>query len=294
MRVLVTGASGQVGGAVAARFVAAGAEVYGLSRRLPAAIPAANHVQCDLRSAGTADFVARQTERCDIVVHAAASLDKDLFANDMVLANCLGTQEILKLAARWNSFFAYVSGVAVIGRPRTLPITEDHPTDPATAYHAAKLFGEHLTMVAGRAGLAAAVLRLTAPVGPGTPHDRILSVFVTRALSNQPIELSGRGTRQQDYVDVRDAAIAVEQCASTRAVGLFNVGSGRSISNRELAGTCVSLLGSASSIGVNGRADPEDDVIWDVSIARARQAFGYSPAYSLEDSIRAVAHRRRD
>jgi len=289
MRVLVTGASGHVGGAIAAHFVAAGASVVGLSRGPHAGFPATAWVQCDLAAPGAADAVGNGVAPCDVVVHAAAALDKDLFADAVVPANCFGTQQMLKLAAGWKSFFVYISGVPVIGRPTTLPVTEDHATHPPTAYHAAKLFGEHLTAIAASGGAGVSALRLTSPVGPGLPAHRILSVFVAQALSGGPIELSGQGTRRQDYVDVRDVAIAVEQCAARRATGTFNVASGHAVSNRELAERCISSLGSTSTIRLNGREDPEDDWIWDVSIDRAREAFDYRPRYSIEDSIRSVA-----
>ncbi len=286
MRVLLTGASGHVGSAVATQLCAAKIQVLGLSRRPAPAIPSNNQLKFDLSVSGVAAEIARQVQPCEVIVHAAASLEKDLFAPSVPLTNCVGTQETLKLASLWKSFFVYISSVPVIGVPRQLPITEEHPVSPLTAYHASKLFGEHLVRLSEREGVAGAILRLTSPVGPGTPENRILPVFVRQAMTAQPIKLAGKGSRRQDYVDVRDVAIAVEKCLATRASGTYNVASGRAVSNQELAQKCVSIVGSDSAIELDGRSDPEEGWVWDVSIVRAQQGFGYEPRFSLEDSIR--------
>lgn len=288
MRILVTGASGHVGGAVAAHLAAAGHEVVGLSRR-PAAVPGlAEHVAADIAS-DDFDRATAALARCDAVVHAAAALEKDLAAPAVAATNCAGTQRVLGLARAWRAeSVVYVSGIPVIGVPRELPITEDHPTAPATAYHASKLFGEHLMAVATADGLPAVSLRLPSPVGPGMPANRIVSVFVRQAAAGEPLRVAGAGTRRQNYVDVRDVARAVELAVEARAEGLFNVAGSGTVSNRELAELCVRTLGSESAIESSGQDDPEEGMVWDVSIAKAAEQLGWEPRHDLEESVRAV------
>jgi dTDP-glucose 4,6-dehydratase len=135
-------------------------------------------------------------------------------------------------------------------------------------------------------------MRLTAPVGPGTPDGRIMSTFVSRALAEEPLLVAGEGTRGQDYVDVRDVAEATLACLQHRARGLLNIGSGRCVNNLQLARRCVETLGSGSDIRVTGVPEGDDDIRWEVSIDRARSAIGYVPERTLEDSIIAVAEER--
>ena len=119
----------------------------------------------------------------------------------------------------------------MIGLPHYKPITEDHPTRPIRAYQASKLFGEHLVNIAADEGMNAASLRITAPVGSGTPKNRIMSVFVERAMTGQPLILAGRGARQQNYVDVRDVASAVELCLDKMPIGVMNIAGDGAVTN---------------------------------------------------------------
>lgn len=296
MRILVTGSSGHVGGAITRGLASLGWQVVGLSRRSCEIPGLAQQIQADLGRLGIVEQVTAQTDRCQAIVHAAACLDKALDEPSIALANCLGTQQVIALSRRWKvNHIVYISGIGVLGRPIQVPITENHPIDPPTAYHASKVFGEQLMALASRDGIPAASLRLTSPVGPGMPAGRILSIFVCRALSSEPLELAGSGTRRQDYVDVRDVASGALACLEAGAMGLYNLAAGVSVSNRELAEQCVRQISSASPIRFTGNPDPEEGIDWNVSIARAARSFGYAPRHTLEETIRAVvaeyAHR---
>ncbi len=281
----MTGATGHIGAAVAQRLTEAGHEAVGLSRSGAAALTA------DISSAADMARVGRERP-CEAVVHAAAAIDADPHSPEVSMTNCLGTQRVVELAEHWGSArLVFLSSLPVVGVPRELPVTEDHPVAPPTAYHASKLFGERVVALAARRGTAAVSLRVTSPVGPGTPPGRIFSEFVRRALAGEPLEVAGEGTRAQDYVDVRDVAEATLLALDGPGEGVFNVARGEAVTNADLARRCVAALGSGSEVRLGGRPDPEDGVRWEVSIARAARDLGYAPARSLEDSILAAAGR---
>lgn len=291
MNVLVTGSSGHVGGAIVRHLMERGHSIVGVSRGFASDLPSeVQQIAADIASGTFPESILKSVKPCHAIVHAAAEIDMRSDARALSLTNGLGTQQTLTLAKAWRvSSFVYLSSVPVIGTPKVLPITEDHTVAPRTAYHASKLYGEYLATVAQLEGLTVATLRLTAPVGPGMPKNRILSIFVQRAKEGLPLELNGKGTRRQNYVDVRDVALAVEGCLEKNVSGLYNVGGGESVSNRELAERCIAALHSTSSIAYTDMPDPDDELVWDVSIEAARKAFGYMPTCTLEDSIRAVA-----
>lgn len=252
-------------------------------------------VAADLTDTRIVDLLTSQQPSCEVIVHAAACLDQSLYAPAISLTNGVGMQQMLDLAARWGvASFVYLSSVPVIGRPVQLPVTECHPTDPPTAYHASKLYGEQLLELARREGTPGVTLRLTAPIGPGTPAHRIVAVFVRRALAGEPLELAGTGSRGQDYVDVRDVAAAVEKVLAPPPTGLLNIAAGTCTTNHELAHCCVDALASSSEVRLSGSPDPDDDVRWEVSIAKAEKLIDYRPRCSLAQSITAMAEELQE
>lgn len=290
MMVFVTGGTGQVGSAIADHLANRGCHVITASRRQASTNRAAAHLSVNLGDGAALDRILGCVQPCEAIVHAAASLSHDLFDPTVSLTNCLGTQQIIKIAEAWRCrSIVYISSVPVIGRPQFHPITEEHPANPQSAYHASKLYGEQLVRLMENPKRSAVSLRLTSPAGPGTPANRILSVFVQRALQDQPLLLVGNGTRRQNYVDVRDVALAVEACLQKDVSGVYNVAARESISNYDLARICIEELKSSSTVGFSGTKDPDEGVLWDVSISKSERDLTYHPHCTIHDSIRAVA-----
>ena len=288
----MTGARGCVGAATCTHLSERGHEVVGVGRH-PASPPGVyGRLDGNLADPAVAERLRERIETCEAIVHAAACLDTSPDAAAVALTNCLGTQQVLALATAWQSpAVAYVSSIGVVGAPRELPVTEDHTLDPATAYHASKLFGERLVALFNRDAGAGASLRITSPAGPGMSRARVLCAFTAAALAGEPLSVTTSGSRRQDFVDVRDVAAALTACVERRAQGVINVGAGAAVSNQELAQRTVRALDSASPVEM---ADPAgdgetEDARWEISIERAAVRLGYRPVHALEDTIRSVA-----
>ncbi len=291
MRVLVTGASGHVGSATARALAEAGHEVIGVGRS-EAPSHVAHWVKADLRDAELAELIHCAVGPCSAIVHAGACIDFAPDNPDVVRANCGGTHALLTLARRWKNIpFVFISSIGVIGAPRVHPITETHPPAPGSVYAASKLFGEELVRMYAESGASAVSLRLTSPIGPGLRARRIFSIFVEAALRGETLRVS-EPYRQQDYVDVRDAAAGIVACLNARIRGIFNLASGTPVSNQTLAERVLAALESTSAIEL-ATANNASSLVWDVSIDAASAAFGYRPRFTLENSTQALADELR-
>ena len=224
--------------------------------------------------------------RCDAIIHAAAEIDLTPYNPNLISTNCLGTLNTLWLAEKWKADkFVFISTVQVLGDSPTSKVDETFPPNPRTTYHATKLFGENVVSSASARGVESISLRISAPIGLNMPSHRFLSVLFQRASKGKTIELEGVGARRQDYVDTRDVAIAAAQSLVPGKSGVFNVASGVSKSNLELAEVVNGLFGSRSEILLGGEITLEDNLAWDISIEKARRELAWSPSHSLSDSV---------
>jgi len=285
MRIIVTGTSGHIGGAIAAALHECGHHVIGVSRSRNEALPASlPQYSMDI---GAVDFVA-QSKRIgpvDAVVHAAALIDPTAPASEIMRTNCVGTAQVLEMARNLEAnSCVYFSSLSILGKPVLHPITEEHPIAPANPYALSKLAGEQLAVMA-QDFIRTVALRISSPVGPGLRPGRIFHTFVRNAKNNERLLVNGTGTRCQDYVDVRDIAHATLLALSSDRAGVYNIGAGKAVSNLDLARKCVDTLKSLSEIVTTGQPDPDNQVCWDLSIAKAVRDFSYGPEFSLERSI---------
>jgi dihydroflavonol-4-reductase len=226
---LVTGATGFVGGHVAAHLRDGGWSVRALVRpqslgsgRLP---EGCEPVAGDLRDAPA---VARATGGADAVFHVAAlySLARHRAA-EVLHTNVDGTRNVLQAAARAGVPVVHTSSVSSVGlRADGRPGDEDTPQPPSQvigAYKRSKVESERLALAAAAKGHHVVVVNPTAPVGPGdhgpTPTGRVIVDF-----------LAGRMPAYVDtglnLVDVRDVAaghrLALERGTSGRRYILGN------------------------------------------------------------------------
>ena len=296
--VLVTGGAGFVGSHLCEALVADN-EVRvldDLSSGCPADVPPeATIVEGDVRDPET---VREATAGVDVVFHEAAlvsvaeSVEKPL-ESDAVTSD--GTLHVLDAARREDARVVLASSAAVYGHPESVPVTEDEPKAPTSPYGVAKLSADQYALRFNDLyGLETVSLRYFNIYGPrqNPEYGAVVSVFLDQAAAGDPITVEGDGSQTRDFVHVDDVVRANLLAAETDHVGeAFNVGTGESVTIRELAETVRRATDSDSDVvHTDPRPGDIDHSLADVS--KARERLGFEPTVSLEDGLTAL-HRER-
>jgi UDP-glucose 4-epimerase len=209
-----------------------------------------------------------------------------------VETNMVATVRLLDRACRERvARVVFVSsGGTVYGRPRRLPITEDHPTEPLVSYGVIKLAVEkYLALYRHLHGLSYRVTRLSNPYGPRqnpTGAQGAASVFLGRVHAGLPIEIWGDGSVVRDYLYVTDAVegILAAETHTDDEPAVFNIGSGEGTSLNDLVAAIGEVTGR--EIPVHRLLPRPFDVPANVlDITRARTELGWSPRTSLREGL---------
>ncbi|MDR2132222.1 MAG: NAD(P)-dependent oxidoreductase [Clostridiales Family XIII bacterium] len=226
--VLVTGATGLVGGALLRVLSAANAE-YGLNLRMVAhgrdkakgeAIArecGAEFFRGDIRRPETAESMAGMADRLDYVFHCAAitkSADMAARPADVTDTEVCGTRNMLKLSLeRRCRGFVYLSSMEVYGRTDLPEVRESDLgyldlSNPRSCYPESKRFCETLCAACvAQYGLPVKIARPAQTFGAGTPKDdtRVFAGFARSALARENIVLHTEGRSRGNYCYATDA-----------------------------------------------------------------------------------------
>lgn len=168
----------------------------------------------------------------------------------------------------------------------------DDIRSPDALYGHAKLTGEYLARLARAAGVAVTVVRPFSGYGPDQDASYPFPAFCDRALRREdPFLIWGSGDQVRDWVHVDDITGLVMEMYRLDANGPLNIGWGRAVSMRELAGKICQAAGYEP--GFEFAASAPSGVPWRVANpARSWQV--RRPQVHLEQGIaEALEHRKR-
>jgi UDP-glucose 4-epimerase len=283
LKVLITGASGFVGGHVAHNLLADGHEITGfdLMEGDGTSFPT---VVGDLRDA---EAVAAAVAGNDVVCHIGAIGDVYLAAEKPSLAaevNVGGTSHIADAATQSDARVVYASTWEVYGEVEYEPMDEEHPRNPDHPYNITKLGGEQMLLAsANLRGLSAIALRLGTAYGPGLRPNSVFRIFIDRARRGDPITIMGDGSQSRQFVHVDDLARAFSLAISSDVSGIaLNTVAPEPITIKQLAETVVSRF-PTEIIYAPARAGDVPPAL--VSSEKIREVLGWKPEVSFSDGL---------
>ena len=314
--VLVTGGAGYIGSHAVKALRAAGHSVVvfdDLSAGHAGAVEGTTLVVADVRDTVAVRGALRE-HAVTAVMHFAALLSVGESMREPARYydyNVRGSLSVLDaMVAEGVHEMVLSSTCAVYGDPQTTPIDEDHPTNPINAYGETKLAVERALGHYGRAyGLRAIALRYFNAAGAdpagelGEDHDpeiHLIPRAIEASRRGAPLQLFGDdydtadGTCERDYVHVSDLAaahlLALDGLATGAATRVYNVGTGRAHSVREVIGAVERATGCRVPTEAAPRR-PGDPAVLYAAADRIGRQLGWRPAHASLDDVVGSAWR---
>lgn len=321
-RVLVSGGAGFIGSHLADLLLARGDHVTvvddlstGRRSNLPVTHPRLRFVEADLRHALEA---FGKGERFDQLYHLAAAVGVALIVSDPIRSidtNIEQTSALLRFAATRGpggkpATTLIASSSEVYGKSAKSPFHEDDDvvygptTVPRWSYACSKGVDEYLALAYHQQhGVPVVVARFFNTVGPRQvgEYGMVLPRFVAAALKGETLRVFGDGAQSRCFCDVRDVSEALPVMLEAKACHgrVFNLGSDRVISIRELAELVIRTLESSSKVALVPYSEAYGGNFEDLrqrrpDLSRVRSAVNFSPRITLEQTIRDIAGWLRD
>jgi dTDP-L-rhamnose 4-epimerase len=183
------------------------------------------------------------------------------------------------------------------GRPLSpVPTPENKPPTLASLYALSKYDQERMCLMVGQAYKVPTVaLRFFNVYGPrqalSNPYTGVLAIFASRYLNDKPPLVFEDGHQRRDFVHVRDVATACRQALEVENAtgGVYNIGSGRAFTIREIAERMARVLGKDIEPTMTGQARVGDIRHCSADIGLARRVLGYRPQVELDEGLAELA-----
>ncbi len=299
-KALVTGGAGFIGSHLVDGLLSEGCQVTVIDNLSTGGIANLEHVkeritfyQEDIRNQ---EILIKAAIGCDIIFHLAAVVSVPQTVDnpiDSAMVNVMGTLFVLE-AARQNKIKRIVlsSSCAVYGDDPEIPKHENMNLKPQSPYAVQKFSNElyaHLYFELYE--LETVCLRYFNVYGPrqnpSSPYSGVISIFLTKAVSNSLPVIYGNGNQYRDFIFVADAVRANLLAASTdEACGkIFNVGTGSFVRVNQL----WEMISQLAGIKIEPEYKPprSGDILESVAdIDRAKKILGFNPEYSFEKGLK--------
>ena len=200
--------------------------------------------------------------------------------------NIVSVLNILELARIHQTPVVYVSSY-VYGSPEYLPIDEAHPVNCENPYALSKREGELLCEAYFKDfGVPVAILRPFNLYGPGQTREYLIPSMICQAKENDFIQVKDLRPKR-DYLYISDMIEALQQViySEQRGLEIYNIGSGKSYSVREVIDTVLNLTGR--DIPVYCSEERRRNEIMDCysNSKKFSEKFFWKPQVSLEKGV---------
>lgn len=305
-QVLVTGGLGFIGSSLTRLLIQLGAKVTVLDALLPSyggnihnLEGVADQVKIVDGNITDDELVNRLVEGIDYVFHLAGqvgyvdSKDKPFVDLDFNGRGNLVILEALKDHAP-QARILFSSSRLVYGPIKTIPVSENHPTEPLSLYGIHKLLGEkYYAYYAHNFGIHGVSVRIPNPYGPRqqVKHAKysIVGWFMRQAMEGKAIQIFGDGKQQRDYIYIDDIVSALLTTIIRGEAGeAYNIGSPAPMTFEAMVDEVLAAVESGTKEFKPWPDDYEKNETGDyvADMTKITTATGWQPQVQFADGMR--------
>jgi dTDP-glucose 4,6-dehydratase len=221
---------------------------------------------------------------------AQSHVDRSIVnAQPFVMTNVVGTQVLLDAArAEGVKRFVQVSTDEVYGCLGPAgAFNEVSPLAPNNPYAASKAAADLLVRSYGQSyQVPVLVTRCSNNYGPFQFPEKLIPLFITRLLHDEPVPLYGDGLQIRDWIHVRDHCAAIDRVWGHGKVGeVYNIGGRCEKTNLELTHLLLEILHKPAAL-VRFVADrPAHDRRYAIDCTKIEAELNWRPAITFADGL---------
>lgn len=306
MRILISGAAGFLGSHLTDRLLREGHSVIGVDNLSTGFRENIQHLENEPR------FEFRQQDICepfdpgavDYVFNLASPASPPEYlrlAIETLRVGSVGTENMLRIAARYSAGFLHASTSECYGDPLEHPQRESYwgnvnPVGPRSVYDEAKRYAEALTMAYHRTrAVNTHLVRIFNTYGPRLHPDdgRVISNLMMQALRGDPLTIYGDGSQTRSFCYVDDLIEGIVRLSRSEEHMPVNIGNPNEFTILQCAQSVLEVTGSQSEL----RHEPlptDDPTRRRPDISKARDVLDWQPQVSLKEGLqRSIEYFRK-
>lgn len=295
MRIVITGGAGFVGSHLVDRLLKEGHEVIVLDNLITGKSDnLKEHKNLVFKNQNVSEYLEVEGD-LDWVMHfasPASPIDFEKIPIPILKVGSLGTLNTLGLAKSKGAKYFLASTSEVYGDPQEHPQRESYvgyvdTMSPRAVYDEAKRFAEAMTMAYHRFhGVDTRIIRIFNTYGPRMRAEdgRVISNFITQALTGNPITVYGDGKQTRSFQYIDDLVEGIVRLMGKDFHEPVNLGNPKEFTILELANIVKKITGSNSEIDFKPlpEADPKQRR---PDTKRASELLSWDAKVKLEDGL---------
>lgn len=230
----------------------------------------------------------------DTIVNFAAEthVDRSLMEpGSFIQTDVYGTYVLLEAARKLGvERYHQISTDEVYGQVLEGRSIETDQLEPRSPYAASKA-GADLMVLAYREswGLPATITRGSNNIGPYQYPEKVVPLFATNAIDEEPLPVYGDGRQMRDYQHVLDHCTGIDTVLHKGVLGeIYNVGTGEEITNLTMTEVVLETLKRPKSLIQHVADRPGHDRRYALDVSKLK-ALGWESRYGCEEAVAATA-----